>query len=202
MKRLFLIYSLILLATSAFAQNLFIEKYEKLRNPSDDDESFQVTRMTEKEIKEHLKTLDNPSDIKLFKNAKTFFLGVDADEDAQPDEKKINNLITQYEELLSFSADDIDIKILAETKKEKIKELIIFMNMDDEANFIMDLEFNKPIDIDSWMDLSGGIKINDVPLNDIMNGTSSTIFNQNEPEVIIDEPEIIIIEQEIGRAHV
>ena len=196
MKRLFLIYSLILLATSAFAQSLFIEKYEKLRNLSDDDESFQIIRMTEKEIKEHLKTLDAPEEIKMFKNTKTLLILIeDIDEDLQSDKKGLNNLINQYEELLSFSADDIDIKILAETKKEKIKELIIVMNMDDEANFFVDVEFNKPIDIDSWMDLAGGINVNDISLSDLMNGTSSTIFNMNEPEVIMDNPEVIIIEE-------
>jgi len=171
MKRLFLIYSLILLATSAFAQNLFVEKYEKIRKSSG-EESFRITRLSEKEKEEVLKSEDSKS-VEFFKHIKTGLIGMDTD--AVLDEKKLNQLINQYNELFSFKAEELDVKVLAEMKNEKIKELIFFVNMDNEVNFMLDLEFSDPVDVGVWLDLVEDIKLNDVPLSDVINNVSSDL---------------------------
>ena len=170
MKKLFLICSLILLATNAFTQGLFLEKYKKLRKNSS-EESFMEVRMDKNSIKEQLKTLDDPQEIELLKKTKTILVGFDIEIDERPEKKELNELINQYEELTSLKNEELDIKVLAKTKKDKINELIVLMDM-DEVNWIVDLEFNKPIDINSWADLAGAIKVNNTSVEDIMNGES------------------------------
>ena len=170
MKKLFLICSLILLATNAFTQGLFLEKYKKLRKNSS-EESYMEVRMDKNSIKEQLKTLDDPQEIELLKKTKTILVGFDIEIDERPEKKELNELINQYEELTSLKNEELDIKVLAKTKKDKINELIVLMDM-DEVNWIVDLEFNKPIDINSWADLAGAIKVNNTSVEDIMNGES------------------------------
>ena len=195
MKKLLLISSFILLTASAFAQQYFIDKYEKIRNGSSDNEMFQVKRYDEKEVKELLKTHDNPEEVEQMKNVKMVFIGMDLDKEAKPDKKEFNNLVNQYEELLSFNYEGFDIKALAQMKKDKINDLIVIMNMNDAKkiknplqllsfNMIMEVIFKNPISVDEWTDIAGDFSFNGNSLNDMMKGvtTKTSSFSETEGE--------------------
>ena len=195
MKKLLLICTFALLTMNAFTQNLFFEKYEKLRK-STDKESFQVTRLNEKEIKELIKASDDPN-MEIMKSAKTALMGFDMDEEALPDKGELDRLINQYEELLSFNNEDFSAKIIAKMKKEKINELIVIMNMANEANIIVDFEFKKPVNLNNWEDLAGGLTVNGTSLNDMIKdattNNNTTSFSEYETSESFDD--FTIIEQ-------
>ena len=169
MKKINLIFSLLLIAGSLLSQELFLDRYAKIRDTAEDD-SFQVSRMNEKELKKAIKSSENKEDAKIMKKAKTVLMGFDLSDD-QPGKEDFEALTKQYEELMSFNVEAFKVLILSKTTNNKIKELIIIMNMGKEANIIGNIGFKKAIAMDDWMDLTGGIKFNNTSLSDMMNGS-------------------------------
>ena len=175
MKKINLIFSLLLIAGSLLSQELFLDRYAKIRD-TDEDDSFQVSRMNLKDIKKAIKSSDETENVRFGKKLKTAMIGGD---NSAPDREDFEALMKQYEELLAYNLDDLNIFILGKTYKNKIKELITIVDM-GEANSIFDFEFKKAVGMDDCMSIIGDMKVNNISLREMMNGVVPDITATNQ----------------------
>lgn len=195
-KTTLLLLLLFLLTGNSYAKNdTFTDRYMKLRKS---EEGMQVQKLNKDDIMKMMQTSDSTkyseanakSDEKnkqLFQNANQMIIALDIDEDEMLSFREVNNLVGKYEDILSLDLDDMAISILALSKKKGIEELIVLMNMDEEARIFFDIVFEKPIKEDEWMNIMSDLTFNGMKMSDILEENKVDSGNRTEKWKIIKE---------------
>ena len=162
MKRTIILLSLFLLATTLSAQNkMFGDYYLKLHKPTQEEGIFK--KLNDKEIRKFLATSEtddselHQKEKALFENANKMIFALDFAEEKLPSTSQINTLLQPYEELVSMKTDEMAMEVRGLMKEDKVKELIVLTQMDDEAVFFVNISFKKPISLGDYMDNPGNI---------------------------------------------
>ena len=152
-------------ATADAQQKTFTDAYLKLRQPKEGEEILfeklnkkgirkllaapEPKGQTEKERQEYLRGKAT------LKNARQISLVLDMEEQGGLiSSSQISDLFSPYEELISIKMEDMRVLLSGVlTKKDKIKELIVFMSdTEDDVVFFANFLFKKPITLQDYME--------------------------------------------------
>ncbi len=190
MKRIVTLFLMAVCSVCVVRADNFVGKYTKIYPLEDktqlivlsEDSIKKIIKQIDKEI-EDSSTEEKIKNRDMFKKMKRcsmlFDFGISlAKEDEDDDSKllgkatQLRGVLSEYSELLSVEMDGINWEIYAKLKKNKIKEMIVMMSLDEESRMILDLEFKKYIDLGTWKDDVGNITFNGQKLDDIINEES------------------------------
>jgi hypothetical protein len=203
MKKTISFVILVLCAFQLAAKNgSFTTQYKDIRKNAS-EESLNIQFFDENKIKDiirlakdSIKIIDDvdkiaqmEKDIKAFSNVHTismlFDFGLSDESNNMDYDKQLNALIKRYEELASVKIEEINVYLLAKTKRQSIQTLIILFSVQDDSLILTEVNFKKPISLDEWPEIAEGIKIN-------MNGISlvDVLKLKKEQAEDLDETEI------------
>lgn len=158
-KKTTLLILVILSSLTLQAKGSYTDRYLNLRK-GEDNSSLVIKRLDEKEIREEILKPgiladkgdeDDGGDLKkLFENAKEVAIVI-AFEKETVSPKKLRALQNRYEELTSLNTGNINASIRSDSRKDKIKELIIILEIDEEVNLSVDILFKKAIPKEEYM---------------------------------------------------
>lgn len=188
MKRIVTLFLIAFCCVSVTRADNFIGKYKKMY-PLEDN--AQLIVISQDSIKKIIKQMDkeiaqNHSD-EMVKNRDilekveqvSLFANIDLLKLVDVLENKINNrsagtpeisesVMEGYDELLSIEKKGYVYNVYAQIEKDKIKELIGILSS-GKNRMILDLEFKKHLNLDTWKEVLGGISFNGQKLEDIIN---------------------------------
>ena len=151
-------------ATADAQQKNFTDAYLKLRQPKEGEEILfeklnkkgirkllaapEPERQTEKERQEYLRVKA------MLKNVRQISLVFMEDQGGLISSSQISDLFSLYEELISIKKEDMRVLVSGVfTKKDKIKELIVFMSdTEDDVVLFANFLFKKPIRFQDYME--------------------------------------------------
>ncbi|MDH8700880.1 CHASE2 domain-containing sensor protein [Dysgonomonadaceae bacterium PH5-43] len=169
MKKTITLVVLVLLTLTVQAKDKsFYDEYLKIRTvieDEDEEDGIFVQKFNEKEIKKQIYSIDEKEKEKeaalgdkLLREAKQLTVVMDMNEEALPSVAEFNKLLKPYEELVAFNEEETVIGIFGKMKKDKAKELLIFVRAEDAVVIFVNIVFKKPISLDFLLEDEEALK--------------------------------------------
>ena len=158
MRKIITLFLLGVLSLTVQAQkNTFADNYLKFRRPTEDSE-IQVQKFNKKKLRDLEKASEaqtgaekDPSR-KLLSKAKKLVVVVDVDDEEMLSSLQVRDLLEPYEELILMQEGESRIVMKGYFKKDKIKEFIILVDVENEALAFFNFLFDKPILLSDYME--------------------------------------------------